>query len=74
MTASFGVTEVQAGDSDTSFLARADRALLLAKETGRNRVVQLGVGGDATEDLLIGDLVQNAAQGFDCHSSLPLAS
>lgn len=44
MTASFGVTEVQAGDSDTSFLARADRALLLAKETGRNRVVQLGAG------------------------------
>ena len=44
MTASFGVTEVQAGDTDESFLARADRALLLAKETGRNRVVQLGAG------------------------------
>jgi diguanylate cyclase (GGDEF)-like protein/PAS domain S-box-containing protein/putative nucleotidyltransferase with HDIG domain len=44
LTASFGVTEVQAGDTDESFLARADRALLLAKETGRNRVVQLGAG------------------------------
>ena len=45
MTASFGVTEVQAGDTNESFLARADRALLLAKEKGRNRVVQLGAGG-----------------------------
>jgi diguanylate cyclase (GGDEF)-like protein/PAS domain S-box-containing protein/putative nucleotidyltransferase with HDIG domain len=44
MTASFGVTEVQAGDTDETFLARADRALLLAKQTGRNRVVQLGSG------------------------------
>lgn len=44
MTASFGVTEVQSGDTDESFLARADRALLLAKDTGRNRVVQLGHG------------------------------
>ncbi|MGN6543674.1 MAG: diguanylate cyclase [Aureliella sp.] len=44
LTASFGVTEVQAGDTDESFLARADRALLLAKQTGRNRVVQLGAG------------------------------
>ncbi len=44
MTASFGVTEIQPGDTDESFLARADRALLLAKETGRNRVVQLGAG------------------------------
>lgn len=44
MTASFGVTEVQAGDTDETLLARADRALLLAKETGRNRVIQLGSG------------------------------
>ena len=33
-------------------LRRADRALFTAKETGRNRVVQLGVGGDAQEDEL----------------------
>lgn len=44
LTASFGVTEVQSGDTDESFLARADRALLLAKQTGRNRVLQLGAG------------------------------
>ncbi len=50
MTASFGVTEVQAGDTDESMLARADRALLLAKETGRNRVVQLGAGQAEVSD------------------------
>lgn len=46
LTASFGVTEIQPGDSAATILARADRALLLAKETGRNRVVQLGTGHD----------------------------
>ncbi len=46
MTCSFGVTEVQDGDSEETLLARADRALLMAKEGGRNRVVQLGAGMD----------------------------
>lgn len=44
LTASFGVTELQAGDSCESMLRRADRALLMAKEQGRNQVVQLGNG------------------------------
>lgn len=44
IAASFGVTELQRGDTPESMLRRADRALLTAKETGRNRVVQLGVG------------------------------
>jgi diguanylate cyclase (GGDEF)-like protein/PAS domain S-box-containing protein len=43
-TASFGVTELQAGDDAQTMLNRADRALLLAKDGGRNRVVQLGSG------------------------------
>jgi diguanylate cyclase (GGDEF)-like protein/putative nucleotidyltransferase with HDIG domain len=43
-TASFGVTEIQAGDTPESMLKRADRALYEAKATGRNRVVQLGTG------------------------------
>jgi len=47
VTASFGVTEVQAGDTPDTMLRRADRALMLAKQMGRNRVVQLGVGSDA---------------------------
>lgn len=50
VTASFGVTEVQPGDTPETMLRRADRALFTAKETGRNRVVQLGVGGDSQAD------------------------
>lgn len=48
MTASFGVTEIQAGDTDETILRRADRALMQAKEMGRNMVVQLGSGGGET--------------------------
>lgn len=44
ITASFGVTEVQGGDTPETFLNRADRALLQAKANGRNMVVQLGTG------------------------------
>ena len=52
ITASFGVTEYQEGDSSESVLARADRALLRAKDNGRNRVIQLGTGGfNTTTDL-----------------------
>jgi hypothetical protein len=45
MTSSFGVTELQEGDTPEAMLRRADRAMILAKEGGRNRVVQLGAGG-----------------------------
>lgn len=44
MTASFGVTEIQLGDTPETMLRRSDRALLQAKDYGRNRVVQLGSG------------------------------
>jgi len=44
LTASFGVTEVQNGDTPEAMLRRSDRALLQAKDNGRNQVVQLGVG------------------------------
>lgn len=46
ITASFGVTELQAGDTPETMLRRSDRALLMAKEQGRNQVVQLGNGMD----------------------------
>ncbi|MEM9644274.1 MAG: diguanylate cyclase [Planctomycetota bacterium] len=51
VTASFGVTEFQSGDNSKTILARADRALLQAKDNGRNRVIQLGSGhsSDAME-------------------------
>ena len=44
VTASFGVTELQAGDDAETILRRADRALLQAKDSGRNMVIQLGTG------------------------------
>lgn len=44
VTASFGVTEIQPGDTPETMLRRADRALLKAKEAGRNRVVHIGNG------------------------------
>jgi diguanylate cyclase (GGDEF)-like protein/putative nucleotidyltransferase with HDIG domain/PAS domain S-box-containing protein len=43
-TASFGVSELQAGDTPESMLRRSDRALMEAKQQGRNQVVQLGDG------------------------------
>ena len=46
ITASFGVTELQAGDTPETMLRRSDRALLMAKEQGRNQVIQLGNGMD----------------------------
>jgi diguanylate cyclase (GGDEF)-like protein len=50
ITVSFGVTEIQPGDTAETMLRRADRALLIAKENGRNQVVQLGSGFDARSD------------------------
>jgi diguanylate cyclase (GGDEF)-like protein len=50
ITASFGVTEIQPGDTPETMLRRADRALLMAKQRGRNQVVQLGTGSAATAD------------------------
>lgn len=41
LTASFGVAERQSGDTMESLLRRADRALMKAKQEGRNRVVSL---------------------------------
>jgi hypothetical protein len=43
MTASFGVSTVLPGDTDESVLGRADKGLLIAKESGRDRVVGLGL-------------------------------
>jgi len=50
ITVSFGVTEIQPGDTAETMLRRADRALLMAKENGRNQVVQLGTGMNGNPD------------------------
>ncbi|MEO0530307.1 MAG: diguanylate cyclase [Planctomycetota bacterium] len=49
ITASFGVTELQPGDTPETLLRRSDRALLQAKDQGRNQVVQLGDGMQTTD-------------------------
>jgi len=51
VTVSFGVTEIQLGDTPESMLRRADRALFEAKRMGRNMVIQLGTGLDESADL-----------------------
>ena len=58
VTASFGVTEVQPGDTPETMLRRADRALLLAKSRGRNQVVQLGAGTESSEEPRFWNLFQ----------------
>lgn len=55
VTSSFGVTEIEPGDTATSVLARADKALYISKESGRNRTTALTRallknGPDADED------------------------
>ena len=42
ITASFGVTQLQPGDTTESMLRRADQGLLTAKAKGRNQVIQVG--------------------------------
>ena len=42
ITASFGVSSVLPGDTSESVLERADQGLLIAKQSGRDRVVGLG--------------------------------
>ena len=51
--ASFGVTEIQPGDTPETMLRRADRALFCAKDKGRNAVVQLGTGIGPPEPLKV---------------------
>jgi diguanylate cyclase (GGDEF)-like protein len=50
ISASFGVTEVQAGDTPETMLRRADRALFQAKDNGRNQVLQLGSGLEGEQE------------------------
>lgn len=49
ITASFGVAQSQEGDTASSLLRRADRALMRAKKEGRNRVVSLSGSNDVPE-------------------------
>jgi hypothetical protein len=42
LTSSFGVAQLEPGDTPETLLRRSDQALLTAKERGRNQVVRLG--------------------------------
>lgn len=70
ITASFGVTEIQPGDTSETMLRRADRGLLIAKEKGRNTVVQLGAGASDSHDAPV--VWGRAAPGSDCCFSTEL--
>ncbi len=61
ITASFGVTEIQPGDTPETMLRRADRALLQAKAKGRNCVVQLGAGSQGTQRQKKAKLLRHAS-------------
>jgi diguanylate cyclase (GGDEF)-like protein/putative nucleotidyltransferase with HDIG domain/PAS domain S-box-containing protein len=50
VTTSFGVTQVEPGDTVESLLKRADRALYNAKKTGRNRTVSLNSDESRAEE------------------------
>ncbi len=60
VTASFGVTACTADDELQSCVARADRALYMAKAAGRNRVVLLLESSDEAE---VAELQSLTAQG-----------
>lgn len=70
ITASFGVTEIQPGDTSETMLRRADRGLLISKEKGRNTVVQLGSGTGGSQQAETPVFWGRAAQGNDfCFST-----
>jgi diguanylate cyclase (GGDEF)-like protein/PAS domain S-box-containing protein len=49
ITSSFGVAQLQSGDTPETLLRRSDTALLMAKEQGRNQVVQLGNAAEQSQ-------------------------
>lgn len=65
ITASFGVTQHEPGDTGEQMIARADRALYQAKADGRNCVVTLGEqprrGPLATDDVLLSQVYLSEA-------------
>ncbi len=50
LTASFGVSTYQPGETSTSFIGRTDQALYEAKRLGKNQVISLGDEGKQIEE------------------------
>jgi diguanylate cyclase (GGDEF)-like protein len=64
VTASFGVSQVEEGDSVEDILRRADRALYNAKRTGRNRTVALTTADTLAEDAAAAESEQTPVDPF----------
>lgn len=65
ITASFGVSTVLMGDTDESVLGRADQGLLIAKESGRDRVVGLGVEASKSRPSIASDKTRQSSGWFN---------
>jgi len=63
VTSSFGVAELEMGETPKDFFIRADSALLKAKESGRNRVVKALINGQPLTTENVGTTICESISG-----------